>query len=49
LAKVEKLGRLTVVWPDGKEQRWDGLAVDRYYRLTQGKATAEALPAGAKK
>jgi hypothetical protein len=30
-----------VVWPDGEQQHWDGLAVDRYHRL-QGQKEAEA-------
>ncbi|HYT88407.1 MAG TPA: ASPIC/UnbV domain-containing protein, partial [Gemmataceae bacterium] len=37
----ETTGRLTVVWPDGKEQKFDDLQVDRYYRLTQGAAKPE--------
>jgi hypothetical protein len=44
LGKADKVGRLTVTWPDGKEQTWDTLAIDRYYRLTQGRAEALALP-----
>jgi enediyne biosynthesis protein E4 len=32
----ETTGRLTVTWPDGSEQRFDGLAVDRYHRIVQG-------------
>jgi hypothetical protein len=31
-----KPGRLTVTWRDGREQRFDGLAADRYYRIVQG-------------
>jgi hypothetical protein len=31
-----RVGRVTVFWPNGAEQHWDGLAVDRYYRLIQG-------------
>jgi hypothetical protein len=41
LGKADKVGRVTVIWPDGKEQHWDGLSSDRYYRLLQGKAEAE--------
>jgi hypothetical protein len=41
-------GRLIVTWPDGTEQKFDGLAVDRYYRLTQGQAKPEVAPGGAK-
>ncbi len=36
LAGAERVGRLTVTWPDGRTEHWDGLAVDRYHRLTQG-------------
>ena len=39
---AEKTGRLIVTWPDGTEQKFDGLAVDRYYRLTQGADKPEA-------
>jgi hypothetical protein len=34
-AKVE---RLTIRWPSGRVQTWDGLAVDRYWKLDEGKA-----------
>ena len=46
LGKDNKPGRLSVTWPNGKEQHWDGLAPDRYYRLTQGKEKAEQRPTG---
>ena len=36
LAKTDKIDHVTVIWPDGREQRFDALAVDRYHRLTQG-------------
>jgi hypothetical protein len=49
LAKADRIDKLTVVWADGTEQRWEKLAVDSYYRLTQGKAEAEQLPRGGKK
>jgi hypothetical protein len=39
------VGRVTVVWPDGEQQHWDGLAIDRYHRLVQGKNEAE-VPRG---
>jgi hypothetical protein len=32
----EKSGRLSVTWPDGTEQSFDGLVADRYYRVVQG-------------
>jgi hypothetical protein len=35
--------KLTVFWPDGKEQQYTGLALDRYYRFTQGSDKAEPL------
>ncbi len=47
LGNAEKAGRVTVVWPDGKEQHFDNLATDRYHRLVQGKA--EAVPFGPRK
>jgi hypothetical protein len=38
--------RLLVTWPDGTEQRFDGLAVDHYSRVTQGADKPEAYPVG---
>jgi hypothetical protein len=40
LGPAEHIDRLTVVWPSGKQQRLDGghLAVDRYWRVVEGKA-----------
>jgi enediyne biosynthesis protein E4 len=35
-------GRLTIYWPDGTQQTFDGLAVDRYYRIEQGSTKPEA-------
>jgi len=32
----ETSGRLIVTWPDGSEQKFEKLAVDRYYRIRQG-------------
>ncbi len=40
----ETAGPLTVTWPDGSAQHFDGLAVDRYYRIRQGVGAAEAYP-----
>ncbi len=45
LGDVSQPGRLTVTWPDGTKQHFDGLSADRYYRVTQGQAQAEPLPA----
>jgi hypothetical protein len=43
----EKGGRVTVTWPDGSEQHFDGLAVDRYHRIVQGRDKAGPFPARA--
>jgi hypothetical protein len=42
LGAAEKVDRLTVVWPSGRSQHWDGarLAVDHYHRLVEGKDAA---------
>jgi hypothetical protein len=42
LGPATQVGRLTVYWPSGepRTQHWDGLAVDRYWRLVQGEALA---------
>jgi hypothetical protein len=45
LGAADKVGRLTVVWPSGREQHWDGLTVDRYWRLTAGEKDARELRA----
>ncbi len=36
LGAVATTGRLTVTWPWGQENHWDGLAIDRYWTLTSG-------------
>jgi len=36
LGAADRVGRLTVAWPGGKEEHWDGLEVDRYWRLVEG-------------
>jgi len=38
-------GRLTLTWPNGAKQTFDGLAGDRYYRIVQGQVKAEPYPA----
>jgi hypothetical protein len=40
LGTSDKVGRLTVRWPSGKSQTWEGLAVDRYWTLQEGEAQA---------
>jgi hypothetical protein len=47
LGRESNPGRLTVTWPDGSKQHFDGLAADRYHRVTQGQAKAEPYPAPA--
>lgn len=41
LGTVAASGRLTVRWPSGVEQSWDGLGADQYWRLREGQANAE--------
>ena len=48
LGKTDKPGRLTVVWPSGDVQHYDGLGADRYWKVTAGDKTAR-LAAGMKK
>jgi hypothetical protein len=36
LGAADRVGRLTVVWPGGKEEYWEGLPIDRYSRLAEG-------------
>jgi hypothetical protein len=40
LGDAEQVGRITVVWPWGDEQHWEGLAVDRYWQLLEGQPKA---------
>jgi hypothetical protein len=50
LGTAAAVGRLRVVWPWGREQTWEGLAPDRYWRLREGEPNAGAAagaPAGA--
>jgi hypothetical protein len=44
LGDTATAGRLTVAWPWGKEEHWDGLAVDRYWIVTAGEPTAREVP-----
>jgi hypothetical protein len=36
LAKADRVEEITVIWPWGQEQHWEGLGVDRYWRLQEG-------------
>jgi hypothetical protein len=40
LGTTEKVDGVTVYWPWGGEQRWDGLAIEKYWKLTEGVAKA---------
>ena len=42
LGTTTRVGRLTVNWPWGNTQHWDNLAIDRYWRVKEGQAAAEA-------
>lgn len=35
---------LTVRWPSGRTQTWENLAIDRYWKLTEGEPAATELP-----
>jgi hypothetical protein len=48
LAEADKVDKVTVYWPSGKDQTWTGLAVDRYWRLTEGEAEAQPSPTAGK-
>jgi hypothetical protein len=38
LGKAKRPGKLTVRWPSGQEQSWEGLKADRYWRLVEGES-----------
>jgi hypothetical protein len=42
LGKADKVGRLTVTWPDGTEQHLGNLAVDRYHVVRQPQPKEQA-------
>jgi hypothetical protein len=44
LGKESQPGRLTVTWPDGTRQHFDGLAPDCYHQIIQGQAKARPYP-----
>jgi hypothetical protein len=43
LGPAGTVGRLTVAWPWGETQSWDGLAVDRYWEVSAGEPQAREL------
>jgi hypothetical protein len=38
LGESDRVGRVTVTWPWGEDQHWDGLMSDRYWKLVEGEA-----------
>ncbi len=42
LGPADKIDKVTVVWPDGKEQAWANLPTDRYHVLVQGEKEPRA-------
>jgi hypothetical protein len=44
LAGVGQPGRLTVVWPSGETQHWDGLRAGRYWELAEGETEGREWP-----
>jgi hypothetical protein len=45
LGKGEKIDRVTVTWPDLTEESWEGLAVDKYWHLSEGQKDAQPTKA----
>ena len=45
LGSAERADRLTVLWPDGSRDDYEGLAVDRRYRIVQGATAPETIAA----
>jgi hypothetical protein len=43
LGTAGRIEKLIVVWPNGAEQQFENLELDRYYRLSEGNAKAEPL------
>jgi hypothetical protein len=46
LGSATSVGRLTITWPGGDVQSLDGLAVDRYWKVTAGEAMPQQLYGG---
>jgi hypothetical protein len=40
LGKAERADRVSVAWPWGEEQQWEGLSSDRYWKLSEGEPKA---------
>ncbi|WP_020470889.1 CRTAC1 family protein [Zavarzinella formosa] len=43
LGAASQVGRLTVRWPNGKEEQYDGLQPGRYWRITEGNPKPETI------
>jgi hypothetical protein len=43
LETTAQAGKVTVAWSSGLTQHWDNLVPDRYWRLVEGKQTAESV------
>jgi enediyne biosynthesis protein E4 len=43
LGQAERIDKLSVIWPDGKQQEWTGLGLDRYHVLVQGEKEARGV------
>jgi len=41
LGTGDKIDRVTVRWPDGKEENFSSARIDRYQKLVQGSGKAE--------
>jgi hypothetical protein len=41
LGETTTIDRVTVFWPSGESQSWQGLACDRYWRLVEGEKAAQ--------
>jgi hypothetical protein len=44
LGKTDRIDKLTVTWPSGREQHFHDLNVDRYWRVTEEGRPVEAPP-----
>jgi hypothetical protein len=42
VGKTDRIDRLMVTWPDGQQQEWTGLGLDRYHVLVQGEKEPRA-------
>jgi hypothetical protein len=46
LADADHVNRVTVSWPWGEEQHWEGLPIDRYWQLHEGEPQARSPRGG---